>query len=496
MKKPNILFILSDDHGAWALGSAGNAEIQTPHLDELAKEGLRFENFFCVSPVCSPARASIVTGSIPSYHGVHDWIASGNVEKETIPEELRANPQFRREEHAIDYLQGHKTYIEELAEAGYSCGLSGKWHLGNSAKPAKGFTYWEAIARGGCHYMHPDCIQEGSVAIEDEYVTDRITRKALHFLDIQREEERPFYLSVHYTAPHTPWDRDQHPQNIWSTYEDCTFKEQPFLPTHPHSRGTCQHADTEAERLELYKGYYTAITAMDKGIGHILAKLEDMGESDNTIIVFTGDNGMNLGHHGIWGKGNGTFPFNMYDTSVKVPFIINYKGLQRRGCCQELVSHYDVYPTLLDLAGVDYPSHDALVGESFMSLLNGEQYWAKDRVVVYDEYGPVRMIRSKEWKYIHRYPYGHNELYHLNTDPEEMINLYDNPKYKELVADMKWELDSWFTTHANPQVDGTREAVTGFGQLNLAGSLSKRKITYSKSYDHNHTPSYKIGPGF
>lgn len=137
-QRPNIVFILSDDQGAWAMGCAGNGDIRTPNLDRLAEDGVRFDEFYCASPVCSPARASIVTGKMPSCHGVLDWIEGGNVDTEKYPE-MAGHPRFSRKDQPIEYLEGHKTYIEELAANGYVCGLSGKWHLGNNAEKKKGF---------------------------------------------------------------------------------------------------------------------------------------------------------------------------------------------------------------------------------------------------------------------------------------------------------------------------------------------------------------------
>ncbi len=139
-RTPNIIFILSDDQGAWAMGCAGNDELTTPNLDRLAVTGIRFENFFCASPVCSPARASILTGQIPSQHGVQDFLRAGN---------SRFLPEDRLE---IEYLAGRRSYVETLAENGYDCALSGKWHLGNSGLPQLGFDYWNAHARGGGNY--------------------------------------------------------------------------------------------------------------------------------------------------------------------------------------------------------------------------------------------------------------------------------------------------------------------------------------------------------
>ena len=132
---PNIVFILSDDQGEWAMGCSGNNEIITPHLDRLTREGMRFQNFFCASPVCSPARASLFTGCIPSQHGVHDWLRDDNKKQEEI-----------------EYLNGQQTYMQALADHGYTCALSGKWHLGNSAQPQQGFSHWFCHKSGGGPY--------------------------------------------------------------------------------------------------------------------------------------------------------------------------------------------------------------------------------------------------------------------------------------------------------------------------------------------------------
>src|SRR5512142_306248 len=164
---PNIVLVLTDDQGAWALGCAGNPEIRTPHIDALAQRGIRFENFFCASPVCSPARASLLTGRMPSAHGVHDWLKRGNL---VTPPGL---PNFTGDDRAIEYLHGMRAYTETLAEAGYRCGLSGKWHLGDSLQPQKGFTYWNVFPYGYCdQYYHPAMIQDGQVRKVSGYLTD------------------------------------------------------------------------------------------------------------------------------------------------------------------------------------------------------------------------------------------------------------------------------------------------------------------------------------
>ncbi|GIN72531.1 arylsulfatase A family protein [Bacillus sp. J14TS2] len=458
--KPNIVFILSDDQGAWALGSAGNHEIRTPHLDRLAKEGMRFSNFFCTSPVCSPARASLLTGRIPSQHGVQDWIREGNVGEETI-----------------EYLQGQTAYTEILAENHYVCGLSGKWHLGDSINPQKGFHHWFVHQRGGGPYYNAPMIRNGELVHEAGYLTDVITDDALEFLDHQ-DGEQPFYLSVHYTAPHDPWI-NSHPQEIVDSYDDCSFDSIPNEAKHDWQINTAPWGDNRKENL---KGYFAAVTAMDENIGRIIEKIETMGIRENTLICFLSDNGFNCGHHGIWGKGNGTFPQNMYDTSVKVPAIFSQPGLiPEDKVCEELVSGYDFMPTLLDYVGIENVEANKLPGKSFYGLLKGVQAEAHEHVVIYDEYGPVRMIRTKDWKYIHRYPYGPHELYHLEEDPGERENLVENPSYEDILIDMKGKLEKWFVEYVDPAFDGTHEAVKGYGQLNLVGPAGKGKPAFREN---------------
>lgn len=470
MKQPNILFILSDDHGAWAMRCAGNSDIITPNLDRLAAQGGRFDDFFCVSPVCSPARASILTGTIPSVHGVMDWLAGGNVDA-ALPE-IQGHSVFENETKPIQYLDPLTAYTDLLAEAGYTCALSGKWHLGDSLTPQHGFSRWYTIARGGCSYVKPEMVRDGHVIFEDRYITDLIGEDARQNLRDLAAQENPFYLSVHFTAPHDPWAQEQHPQDIWDLYEDCTFEATPDLPIHPW-QSAMWLAGTGEKRKRQLRGYYTAITAMDRQIGLFLDELENLGISDNTLVIFTGDNGMNLGQHGVWGKGNGTFPLSMYDSSVKVPCLLSWPGHIAPGTVyHELYSHYDLFPTLIDLLGLTGQVRQTLPGHSFAHLLRGQAEKSTDAIVILDEYGPVRMIRDHEWKLVMRYPYGPNELYHIAADPEEEHNLYDDPAYAAQIAELRCRLEGWFIKYADPAMDGTKEAVTGNGQLDRAGAAS------------------------
>lgn len=496
-KLPNIVMIISDDQGYWAMGCAGNDEIITPNLDKLAKEGIRFNQFFCASPVCSPARASLFTGKIPSQHGIHDWISKGHVDEEEISKTLKEKFYLEdkawqyewptkqlKGDRAIRYLEGQKCFTEILSEQGYTCGLSGKWHLGDSGKAQAGFSYWQTLAMGGDNYYYPTVLEAGQFVMKEKvYVTDYITEKALTFLDEQKDKESPFYLSVHYTAPHSPWEKHQHPEEVYKLYEDCPFDSIPKEAPHPWSGVTYENeGKQESIRQKNLKGYFTAVTAMDKSIGELVEKLEKENLLENTIIFFTADNGMSMGHHGIYGKGNGTFPMNMYDTAVKVPMIMASPFLKNKGIVNEdLLSHYDILPTLLTYLGFEKEIPKDLPGKSFADLLEGKPKLdlEEEKIVIMDEYGPTRMIRTKEWKYIHRYPYGPHELYHLKEDPDEKYNLIDI--HIEKREELRAKLNEWFLRYVDPSKDGKGEAVRGIGQKNKVGCENKGKEPFRQS---------------
>ncbi len=479
-KKPNILFVLTDDQGAWALNCAGTSDLHTPNIDKIASKGIRFENFFCTSPVCSPARASLLTGNIPSAHGIQDWLRGGNIDIERFPE-LKDNPTYASEHEAIEYLKEQVTYTDVLSKNGYNCALSGKWHLGDSINPQQGFKKWFTIARGGCGYYNGDMVFDGKIHVESNYITDIITDKAIEFMNELSVEEEPFYLSVHYTAPHSPWDEENHPKEFIDMYRNNDFTVLPDLPIHPWQVDTAPHGTGE-KRKELLRGYYASITAMDKSVGRLINYLEETNLIDDTIILFTSDNGMNMGHHGIWGKGNGTFPQNMFDTSIKVPFIISYpQEFPENIVCDQLLSQYDFFPTILEYLKIDTSKYKHLPGKSFVHILKSEDVKQEESIVVFDEYGPVRMIRNKEWKYIHRYPYGPHELYNLLKDPHEDHNLYETSECEDIVEKMKNELEIWFHQYVDPSIDATKEPLSGFGQLRRPGIYSEGKEVHAES---------------
>lgn len=453
---PNIVLIVSDDQGPWALGASGNDEIFTPNLDRLASRGARFEHYFCVSPVCSPARASLHTGLTPSQHGVHDHIRGGNAGAD-----------------AIGYLDELETISDRLHRAGYRCGLVGKWHLGASDRPQHSFGDWWALEGGMSTYRDAVFYRSREREICHEYVTDAVAEEAVRFLRAAAKPGQPFFLSINFTAPHHPWI-GQHPDDLTELYRECDFKSCPQEPWHPWGP-TSLHPDMQAAvrdpRSSLI-GYFAAVSGMDRAIGRILDALEEDDCGADTAVIFTSDNGFNCGHHGVWGKGNATFPQNMYEESVGVPMIVRVPGMHKVGAALGgLYSHYDVLPTIADLVGSSLEDEQELPGRSFLAELRlGADSGGHETVVVYSEYGPTRMVRSAEWKYVKRYPYGPDELYQLTEDPHERYNLVDDRERTSVVRELRAVLEEFFARYAVPGKEGVLAAVTGAGQRDLMGA--------------------------
>lgn len=463
-KRPNIILILADDMGYWTLGCAGNQDAYTPNLDGMARDGCRMENFFCASPVCSPARATLLTGRMPSFHGVLDWISGGNIEREG--------------EKGIEYLKEFPCYTDYLAEAGYVCGLSGKWHLGAAQIPQKSFSHWYVHQSGGGPYYNPPMVRERKAVVEEGYVTELITEDALDFIREVYKSENPFYLSVHYTAPHTPWIQN-HPQRFLDLYRDCQFKSCPVEERHPWQ---ISFPDFNYPREEMLRGYFAAVSALDEGIGQIRKQLKKLGIEDDTLIIFSSDNGFNCGHHGVWGKGNGTCPANMYDTSVKVPMIACWPGTIPEGrCLSGLYSACDFFPTIMEIGGIPVDT-SGFPGKSFAGIWKGtSQEREAGDIVIFDEYGSVRMLRQKDWKYICRYPDGPNELYNLENDPGETDNVIDKAP-TELIELLHNRLEEWFYRQTRMETDGRSAGVTGAGQRKMHTPFGFEPGSFEEKY--------------
>ncbi len=458
--------IVSDDQGPWALGCAGNREIVTPCLDGLAAAGTRLSNFYCTSPVCSPARASLLTGWMPSKHGIHDAL-SGPMSGPEAPV----------------FLPEQSGYATDLAHAGYNCAMIGKWHLGASDRPHSGFEHWFVLEGGGSDYWHLPMFRRAARVDVDGYATDVFADAAVQFVHDSMHDSRPFCLNLWFTAPHSPWV-GVHPQHWVDLYRDCPFESCPQESPHPWTRSPAQnffeYRQAIANPIPSLVGYFAAVTAMDAAIARVVDSLDRLDILESTVVVFLSDNGFSAGHHGVWGKGNATVPQNMFENSVRVPAIFSQPGRIVAGSLRsELVSGYDLRPTLLALAGVSDPEPEVMPGKSIMPLLTGGT-GGHDRIVVFSEYGPTRMIRYGEWKYVHRYPYGPHELYNLKEDAEERRNLVGDASQRELASSLREMLADWFVRFGDPRLDGAKEAVTGRGQAGLVGPRGKGREAFER----------------
>jgi arylsulfatase A-like enzyme len=430
--KPNVVFFMTDDHGAWTLGSYGCSGMHTPNLDKLASEGARFTRAFACTPVCSPSRMTYLTGVIPAIHGVQDWLQP--------PDSFGVASQ--------KFLAGHLTYADLIAKAGYTLGMCGKWHMGHDDEPQCGFSYWRTVPGGGGTYKDPEFVVDGQRRKVVGYKTDIVTDFALEFLD--RSKGRPFFLQVPYYAPHTPYDYQPEVYRQW--YKDSDFRCFPDTPLNP--RANKGQANLHGKREPKW-AYSALISGVDHNVGRILQRLEEMGVRENTLVVFTADQGWNAGHHGFWGKGNGTWPLNMYEESLRVPLIWNHPGKIRAGqVLNPMVSSYDYFHSILDYLGIKAPPDPHRVGASYVPFLRGESPAWRNRL--YFEYEHVRGIRTENLKFLERTKEWPNELYDLEADPGETKNVIDDPRHRKQAAALRIALDAFFKSQGAPPIDNWR----------------------------------------
>ena len=423
----NVVLIMTDDHGAWSLGCYGNREAHTPNIDALAASGTRFTNAFAAAAVCSPSRMTYMTGKMPCQHGVQDYI---------LATESRGSSVRR-------FLDGHVTWSELLAKSGYTLGMCGKWHMGDDAHAQKGFAHWFTIA--GAPYRDPVFFHDGKTVTMNGFKTDLITDDALQFLETNRS--RPFFLKVPYNAPHTPYDYQ--PEAYRKPYLGSAFPAFPDESPHLNQiRVYRQYLGNAEARLS----YMALVRGVDENTGRIVRKLEELGIRKNTLVIFCADQGFNCGHHGVWGKGNGTLPFNMYEETIRIPFLWNLPGVVPAATSDALVSTYDFMPTLLELTAVPAPTDRGLPGRSFAGLLRkgAESTW-KSRPV-FTEYAYARGIRTERFKYIRKGDGHPDEFYDLEADPGERRNLADDSKHEAAAAGLRDQLDTWFAQRGAPTI--------------------------------------------
>jgi arylsulfatase A-like enzyme len=436
--RPNVVMFMTDDHGAWASGAYGCGQMHTPNIDALAAAGARFTRAFACTPVCSPSRLTYLTGRLPSTHGVQDW--------------LRPVDSFGAKTRR--WLDGHTTYSEVLARNGYALGMSGKWHMGDDENAQAGFSWWSTVPGGGGPYRDVEFVRNGRRIKTDGYKTDRVGDYALEFLDTSRGRENPFYLLVPFYAPHTPFNYQ--PEQYRRPYERSDFACFPRTEAHPwQNRGLRPHHGNPASM----HAYSALITGLDANVGRIVKRLEEMGVRENTLIVFTADQGWNAGHHGVWGKGNGTWPFNMYEESIRVPMIWNHPGKIRAGqVLNQMVSSYDYFPTILDYLGIDPGRDPKRVGRSYAPLVRGRTPRWENRL--FFEYSFVRAVRTDNLKLIERTREWPSELYDLEADPGETKNLIGDPAHRGRMEPLRAQLRRFFERAGAPPLEQWRSTTT------------------------------------
>jgi len=473
--RPNVLFILADDHAAPAIGAYGGGMIATPNLDRLAAEGMRFANCFCTNAICAPSRAVILTGMHSHRNGVIN--------------------------NAVAFDGALPTFPKVLGEAGYQTAVIGKWHL--KSDPT-GFDFW-SILPGQGEYYNPDFLEMGVRTRRGGYVTDLITDSALTWLEA-RDRERPFCLLVQHKAPHRNWmpgpeqlsllegSEVSEPGNLFDDYagrgraaheQEMTIARHMFpdydLKLPPGSLGveggtrmweavvgrmneaqrrawdtvyeprnrSFFEGDPQGDELVRRKyqrymhDYLRCVASVDANVGRLLAYLDREGLASNTIVVYSSDQGFFLGEHGWFDK---RF---MYEEALRMPLLVRYPAEVPAGEVSDaLVQNLDFAPTFLDYAGCAIPS--GMQGRSLRAILRGEMPDAWRRAVYYHyfEYPGVHAVRRHYGVRTDRYKlirfYGDDldewELYDLEEDPHEMRSVFDDRAYAAVRAALETEL--------------------------------------------------------
>ena len=385
-------------------------------------------------------------------------------------------------DEGIYYTQYETSYTDILAAQNYTCGISGKYHLGDQQVVQHSFSHWFVHQKGGASYIDPPMVKDLQCVNVKGYVTDIITDDAVEFINsyVESGNPDPFYLSVHYTSPHAPYVGSDgkadtmHPADIVRLYDNATFESCPQEPESPYAQNRWEAGGLTRECLknrECLKGYYAAVTAMDLNIGRILDTLKKNTLDASTLVVFTSDHGFNAGHHGLWGKGNAAYPLNMFDTSLKIPMIWRHIGTIQPGLEESVVQVLDVAPTLLEYAGnLSFASTSNLPGQSFTNLLlDPSKRNSQTQRSIYGEYGQTRYARiNSTMKYVVRFT-GHVELYNLTVDPMESKNLVHSSSttaavYNAEVSMYDRSLKEFFSFYEDPYVSGWDKSVTGLGQ--------------------------------
>lgn len=435
-KPTNVVFILTDNQGAWTLGAYGNPDIRTPHIDRLAAEGVRFTRALSSNPVCSPTRATFLTGLIPSQHGM----------------QAPLSPQFMMGPDAHNALADFTSLGEVLSDAGYTCGLSGKWHLGDNLNPSEGFSFWITKPEGSTReFYDQDIIENGEVRKEAGYTTDLWTRKGIEF--IEQNQDRPFFLYLAYNGPYS-LNKNlmlNPPRNRHAAYyKDKRFTSFPVDAMHPW-----QYHNKEFHNQQVAMERLAAETSgVDDGVGEVMATLKRLGLDENTLVIYAADQGWMGGQNGFWGMGDHTRPFGAHELMMQIPLLFRHPGNIPAGRTENiLVSNYDFLPSVLSYLEMEdrMPKQPLSPGRDFSDVLRGRTI-AWDNVIFY-EFENTRAIRTETWKYVARFPDGPFELYDMQADPQERFNLYRQPGTEGTETELAERLETFFARYADPRYD-------------------------------------------
>ena len=445
-ERPNLLILVGDDHSASALGCAGHPFVETPVLDGLAAEGVRFTQAFATTALCSPARASLWTGHYARQHGVVD-------DRTLFPNEL-------------------PTFFSALSESGYETGFIGKWHMGAKSWSRPKFDYHATFVGEG---EYQDCLFKiGELTHRTSgRVDDAIANYALEFL--RRDHDRPFVLTVAFRASSGPRQAAEHLQERYTDARLGWPENVEAVPPYPNSREykdlfkvrrgakvgnmrigedwALQRAREPFELTDSYldghgsrREYFRLVTGLDENVGQVLRALELFGLSENTIVVYVADNGMMNGAHSLNGSGSA------YEESMHIPWIVRHPGLDRAGVeVDELVLNVDLMPTLLEWAGVEVPADVA--GRSIAPLVAGEPAigWREAFVYEYWRTGRWRAnvpdviaLRTRDWKLVEYPDYaGWRQLFDLRGDPLEMQNLARDIEQLDQLLELRESLSEY-----------------------------------------------------
>ena len=443
--RPNILFIMSDDHTSQAISAYGGilADVcPTPNIDRIAKEGMLFKNCFVTNSICTPSRAAIFTGKYSHSNGVYKFTA-------------------------LD--QSQPTLPKYMQKAGYNTCLIGKYHL--HSNPV-GLDYWSVLPGQG-RYHNPrfiemgdesptGWIENGKTTRYDGHSSDVIADKALDFLKNKRDKNKPFMFFCHFKAPHDTWEFAQRyrsfledveipePPNLFDGYEgrsDMLKKQLQYIGSewgdHTNFRKETAHLKGKEKKkmqYQLYmKKYLRCVKGVDDNVGRILDYLDESGLAKNTIVMYTGDQGFFLGEHGLYDKRI------MYEEALRMPLLVRWPARIKPGSTSEgMILNVDFAPTIMNAAGIR-PDSD-MQGRSFVQLLMGKtpSDWRKSMYYRYYyshfETEPHYGIRTHTHKLIYFNRIDQWELYDLVKDPHEMNNIYNDPKYENLIKELKKEL--------------------------------------------------------